>query len=421
MAPTEAGKSPELIAAELKKAQADADLAKANAAKADADAAKAELERAKLEKENAEWEEGVANRKRTAAAELEAKQIANDEKRLANEGTQRSWISEIGPDLTKVDRGKTEGADKPLFTTVLATRALEAAARHVAQTIFPGEQAVIGKVVLTTDDSLLDRLAVRAGVLLQIKVSQELLAYVLNSVPEAQADSEDGTGAGSTAELGPLVLATGIASAAAKTIPGLLSLISANRTLAAGDVTQDAYVTMVAVAGALLTRKFPPSVLLDETRLLHGGTQVEQDFQALQLRCQDLAMQVSLFADDERDVAVAWSTKAKTTLEVVQGTITALTKVDEKAVLSPLMTAASQELFADQSVKHIVVIKPAGASTVQLMSDRPLNMKDPIDIRTTAAIAFVHIDSASSRVQRAGVKTGESRISGYIGGKIDID
>jgi len=407
-------KSPALLAAELRKAEAEAHAAEAAARKAD-------LETAKLQKENEEWEAAKEDRRRETEVLAEEKQLANDEKRLANLNTQKSWITDAVPDLKDVDRGKTTGADKPLFTALLAIRSLNKAAREVALNLLPPGTS-IQTLLLTTDDTLVDRLAVYDGVMRHLDMLLLQVTAANDTVPpapdEGGTDTDDSTSPG--AESAGIV-AAGAAAALAKLVPGVLGLVSANRTVASGDVPQDAYVTLLAVAGQIRSWDDPPPLLIDETRLLQGATQVEKKFAELELNCHDLSVSLAQSMGRTDETFVKWAKGSKATLDLAQAAMSALSTVVAGSSISPLMAAAQQAVFADQNVSHVVVIKPAGASTSQLVDDRPLTMKDPVHIVTTAAIAYATIDRATSHVIGAGVRTGESSLIGKIGSRFEFD
>ena len=400
-----------LDAAQRKKARAEANIAAANADKA-------ELERERLARENAEWEEGKALRQQAAAADALAKE-------MTNETTRRAWIADMAPDFTKVDSGSIHGADEPVFSAILASRALSDAAAKVAEQLFPDEP-VDGHVFLTTDRSLVDRLATYNGVRNQIDVATGLIESTLASVPV----SKGGKGAPGGKEdlrdiqmkaLGPLPIATAAVGAVAAALPGVLSLFSAKRTLATAEVSPDAYIAMVAVAGALLSRKNPPVVIMDETRVLPAETKIGNAFAKLHKQSLQLTAAIGHSAADGGLDVKEWREEASATLKVVQAVIEALTTADEKTGTNVLTRVASQEVLTDPGLKHIVVITPAASGTTQLINDRPLWLRDTVSIITTAAISFVCVDAQTGYVKNAGVSTGSRQLSGKIGKNIDVD
>lgn len=402
---TEDKNKSDLAAVELEKQKAEADLARTNA-----DKAKAELQ--KVRDEYAEWTEGKNVRQQAAAADALAKE-------MANESTRRSWIADAVPDLTRVDPDNLEGTDKPLLTAMLASRALNKSATEVAEQLF-GDEPVNGHVFLTTDQSLVDRLAIYKSVENEIKLATRLIDSTLKLFPHFEdirtlrSQSETQDASRGVAGFGPV---SATVSAIAAALPGVLSLFSAKRTLATADITQDAYVTMVAVAGALLARKNPPVVIMDETRVLPEDTKIEDAFARLYSQSLGLTAAIKVSAPGDS----ADNVKASAALSVVQTVMETLTKVDEKTGLSMLTMAASQEALQDANLKHIVVVTAAGSSTTQLINDRPLWWADTFSVLTTSAIAFACVDPKTGYIENAGISTGISQLKGKIGTDIEID
>lgn len=387
--------------------------AKAAAALAEANLAKAQLENEKLAAETDEWLEGKELRKKSAAEDLLKKQMANEAER-------RSWIADVVPDLSDVDPGSLEGADKPLFTAMLATYALNKAAAQVAGqlsgTVSAGEQ-----VLLTADEFLTDRLALYNSVKNEITAAVKLIKSVMETFPSPEEIEAMGLlaaplAASALAAVASAVSPVTIGAAAAALVPAVLPLFATKRTLTAAEVTQDGYLSMVAVAGALLAQENPPTVIMDDTRVLRGETEIEKAFTELYSQSLELTVAVESCETEDSD----WLEKARATLSVARAVMETLTAADEKTGMNMLSLAASQEVLKDPELKHILVVTPAGSSTTQLVNDRPFMMKDRFNVFTTAAIAFVCVDPHTGHVKNAGISTDDAQLDGAIGDRIQF-
>lgn len=388
------------------KAQAEAD-------KAGHEAEKARVEAAKAQAELEEWRENAERRKRDAAAATETAELANEEKRLANLGTQRTWLSDLGPDLDEVKRGSTT-TDGTIFGSLLTTRALRDAAAATAKTLTGRGLAGATKVLVTSDPALVQRLASYRGLVRHLTIITGHVDHATTSAPP-----DPGGGSYNTTGLGTVL--AGLGSAAAKTLPGLLSLISANRTVKSVSAELDELTVVIAVAGALVGVEPSLNILMDETRLISAETEVETKFGALQAKATDLGIRIGELEPREDEPARAWLKEAKLVLQTAQEALRALTAVPAESKLSPLAAASAQAIFADADLKFVLVVKPAGASTTQLVSDRPLAMKDPFHVVADAGIAYTLIATSDSHVAIAGIATGEASMVGRIGSTLELD
>lgn len=405
--------SPEQQAAQLRKSQAEAE-------KAEHDAKAASVTAAKAQSEYDEWLQAAETRERDAAAASrektlanENKELENEEQRLSNLGTQRSWLSDLSVDLKGLDKGKTD-VEGTMFQSLLTSRALRAAAVNVAKSLAARGLAKPAKVLVTSDEALVQRLAAYRGTLHQLSVIRGLVEQALDSMPTPRAPKSR-----MIAPAGALL--SGVGSAVAKTLPGLLSLISANRTVKAGASDLDDTVVVMAVAGALIGLEPELRVLLDETRLIPEDTEINKEFVSLQAVATQLGTAIDGIEGREDDLAKVWLKEARLALQTAQETLRALTSVPEGAELSPLAAAMAQAVFVDPALGFVLVVRPAGASTIQLVSDRPLAMKDPVHVQADAAIAYALIAVPDSHVTYAGIATGDASLVGRIGSTLAVE
>lgn len=96
----------------------------------------------------------------------------------------------------------------------------------------------------------------------------------------------------------------------------------------------------------------------------------------------DLAEQEALEADQQD---ADWIADAKAVAALAQELMTDLTAVPQGATSSPLVAAVVEEFLTDDTSRYLLVVRPAGSSASQLVSDRPLAMKDPVHLTATAA------------------------------------
>ena len=142
--------------------------------------AKAKAEAAKLEYELEQLKAGEAARDAEARAKTEQLTLENEERRLKNAEAVRSAWKDVTPDLGSVDRGKTSVSDDSvMFSTLLATRALESAASDVAKKVTQKASGRMG-VIVTTDADLVSRIARYRQALEQVEAVKTLVESVVH-------------------------------------------------------------------------------------------------------------------------------------------------------------------------------------------------------------------------------------------------
>lgn len=371
--------------------------------------AKAKFETEKLKYELEELKKGRATRDAEARAKREQLDLENEERRLKNAETLRSAWKDAVPDLGAVDRGKTSVKDdEVMFSTLLATRALADAASEISLAVTQKASGSMG-IVVTTDPDLISRVARYREALEHIKSLQSLL----ESVKDPKAVRREALST---------MPALGVAAAAAKLLPGLLSLISAHRSVASQDLEQDEATVAMAVAGALLGREPSLDIRLDKTRLLPAESPLMTTWD--EFRGATLELVAKLAAEQskaEGEQDAEWLAQAQSVLSIAQEALTGMTSIPQSATASPLVGAAAEEFLVDSSSRYVLVVRPAGSSATQLVSDRPLAMKDPVHVTATSAIAFTLVALVDSRVVAAGVKTGRSELMGTIGSQLRVE
>lgn len=209
--------------------------AEAKARKAEADALAAELTSQQQERAAATYDPDLAkheaaatSRKNTASAELEAAKA------------RREQIAALIPDLSTADRGSlTLNDTAPLGGTALTFQALQSAATAIVQDLNLSSGAVPKPLVLVTTD--IDLASLDATHHEVVSGLQELIDSMKNLPDPTNPHLES---------LLPLDLAAGIASA----IPGVLSVLSARRTLTGATVMPNDTAAVAAISGALTSK-----------------------------------------------------------------------------------------------------------------------------------------------------------------------
>lgn len=377
--------------------------------KADAEADSAELDRDKKRLELEEWKAQGTAREVEATAGI------------------RTAVKEMTPDLSGVDRGSTTLPESgTIFQALLGGRALQGAASQVARSV----KATCGddyRVLVTTDLDLATRDSRYLSAGQQLRHLAGLVAR-FRALDPAGAPVE-GTpmlklipglvgGAALSAALaaGP---AGAAATAAAAVLPGLLSLLSAKRTVSTSSATVDDTTAMTAVAGALALADPGAVVVVDQVRLLVPGA-VAQAWSDLDTGCTELAaelddMEQSDGADQERLAA------GRQLLASCRVALAAMIDLPEGGGPNVLTMATMQEALHGDEFEAILVVKGAAASATQLVDDRPLRFADPLSIVSSATVSYLLVDHRNgSRVRAGGLAHGVAQIHGKIGDQLTL-
>lgn len=371
--------------------------------KAEADAAAAELDLARRQAEFAEWQ--AQQGKRTAEAEARLREL-----RLKNDEARRTAIKDVVPDLADVDRGSTTVPEQgTVFHALLGGHALQDAARK----LIPAVKSDSGlgddyRVLVTTDLDLAGRDADFRSLVTQLEHFKELVDRFLE--PEAAPPQHRHAVAG---------LATSLAVAAAQMLPGLLSLVSARRTLSTSGSSLDDETVLMAVAGALAEADAEATVVVEKARLIGKSGEAQQAWDNLQSACRRLSLEVEVEEgeDDEEERAG----EGRALLAACRSALAATATVQPGASRSALATASLQEALHSEEYAGVLVVKGGACSSTQLVDDRPLHFGDPLSVVTTATISYLLLDQHDgSRVRRGGLVHGTAQLRGTIGSELSL-
>jgi hypothetical protein len=308
---TEAGEppptDPATIEANRRKAEADAATAKLNQTKAEAELEKARSDRRtseatalKTERETDEANSPGAKTKREAENQ-KATAVANKEAATARQ----EQIAALIPDLSEVKPGALAIDDKAaVYGSALALRALSEAAGTVADqagSAMDGPspaQARRWRVLVTSEPDLATSDAVYVDVLTGL---DQLIAAAKKLTAPAPAKEPEPAALGAAA----------IASALAGAVPGVLSLLSAHRTLSTAAVTISDLAAAARTAGALAKRA-NGTVVHDDFRLLPSGT-LHEKLTAVSKKRQELVA-AKVVQESKRSLATAELSRARDTI-----------------------------------------------------------------------------------------------------------
>ena len=396
-------------------------------AKAEREAAESAARTAKLAEqkqvaEHEEWRMGAANRKHAAELAVEATQLDNLTKIQAA-------AADLAPDLKGLALGKTtlssetDPAAEVLFSALLTSKALAGAASEVAKAIkSPGRGPC--RIFLTSDPDLVSRDAQLRSLTSRLKTLAEFVKTfsAAGKYPDTPPEGKNG---GLDAEIrnagptGPTLLSEsaviGAATGLATMIPGIVELLAVNRTLTTKPITVLEEQALTAVAGKLVEGADGDVLLFDDTRFLDGDTEIQLQRNALETVTTALQVQA---AEGAPTGYTAWRTEALAVIKAGQDALAAVDTIPSGSRTSPLAAAMASELIRSNGTEFVLVVRPAGGSATQLVSDRPLAMKDLFHSTGTVALSYRLIRCDTSQVVSAGVIASSSELAGRIGSRI---
>lgn len=371
--------------------------------KAEAEATVAEHDARRKELELAEWEADGAGRRADAATRRRGAELDNAE-------AERSAVTDLVPDLGSVDRGSLTVPDSStVFQALLGAQALEAAAAKIIPVV-KGSLGDDYTVLVTTELDVVTRDVNHQSVVERLGALTSAVAAFLEGPPtpeEGEDGAVDGLG------FGPAAVAAG----AAKLLPGLLSLVSARRSVQNTSSTADDDAVLMCVAGVLARSDPGALVLADRTRLLGTDGPTMVAWRALNDAADGLDETLAQWkAADPADPRLVDGATLSTTCRTA---IASLVAVPEKATGSALALSAQQDVLHSGRVRGLLVVKGGAASSTQLVDDRPLMYKDKYNVVSSASISYLLVDlTKGSRVLAGGMLTGSKQAHGEIGNEI---
>jgi hypothetical protein len=345
--------------------------------------------------------------------EVESAEIAKEKAKFE---AQQQRVQALTPDFSKVDpRSVDIKGEQPLFGTVLARQALDAAAQKVASAALGALLEGVATILVTSDAELATSDGVYWNVSTALnRLNEEAQALVRASVP-APAAGADAAVATPQIMAAPVVEAA--ADIAAKVVPGLIALLAAHRTVAVTPITPDDLGSAAAVAGALKQKNPDSRVLSDDFRLLASGAIDASVAELITNRGLLAQAKVRLVAQQPEDKAAIAALEGM--LSGIDTFVTYLTAVPVGAARSPLATAVLREQLhpsADGPARfsHVLLIKADGGSTTQEIQERWL-VGDQFTVIAAVNIVYTLISTTDSQILTAGVAVGRMTGHGHIG------
>ncbi|WP_436700308.1 hypothetical protein [Nocardioides sp. BYT-33-1] len=447
-------------AAAARKAEAELRLAQGNADKAVAEAAKAAAE-ARAAETTSDVARRTADAYDTEAARLQraaesAKAIAEADSAAAK--ARRESLAALLPDLSTVAASTLERAEEggPIAGTALIFRAIARAGDRVGTDVAARTEPAEGRRILVT--SQLD-LVTSDGVHLDVVSGIDQLNALIAEVTAAVGRKFRALGT-------PLDLAGAVAGA----IPGVLSLLSAQRSLSTTKVDGNDTAAAAAVMSRLVALGVP--VTHDDFRTVPTGT-VHTKYTALtqnragligtQLAQADavrrataaeadattaLAAADADLAEAEKtggDVPAAEAAVAEAARQVEEASAelahatkslavveTVITMADEFIAAVRTATPGSRSLLTTAAVReqlhedaarfsHVLLVKAENGQTEHTTTNLPLFFKDRFTTSATAAVTYLAITTADSSVVASGTVTAAASAHGKIGERYQLD
>jgi hypothetical protein len=416
---------------------------------------KAEQRKAIAEAEKAARDASVAIDPALERKKIEAearKATAEAEKAAAD--ARRAEITALLPDFSKIAAPETKvTGDQPLFSSVLAHRALDKAATRLVE-------AVKGKLATGTDNVILltgeEDLATSDAAYVEVNGG---LDHLITSAMTILKPPKD-TGFAPVAALGAIATA----------LPGLVSLLMPRRAISSHAIELDTAAAKAVVAGKLADEGH--NVRMDDFRLVPTGQIVAREAElracrnALaarklerevekaehdtlrsehQRRLEELMLKRAelpagaaanptldeeiLKARSERDMAANDGKQASIEVGLIDGLLTAIDSfsvaihtVSQGGRRSPFVTAALfEELRISKTdtprFSRVLLVKASSGSADQLFKDRTFR-SDKFEGIASVSVSYSLIDPQTSYVLTAGIAVGSARIQGEMGGTI---
>lgn len=362
-----------------------------------------------------------------AAAELRRAEAeatkAEAEAQAAVADAQQRAVAAYVPDLSRVSRGSLElKGDAPLFMNGVTQRALDVAATRLVEQLGTDGIAGTARLLITSDAELAASDAAYADVVTGMDELVAAADALLAAPDEAPADVR-----ASAAMLVPALGAVGQVAAAA--LPGVLSLLSAHRTVTTASARTSDLAAAASVAGELRRRHSEMTVVHDDIRLVPRGDVYQRLRDVGDRRRRLVARRVNLTAtgpaaDDKYLQALLAAADAL--VEAIDRFTSAARTIPQGATRAPLTLAALHEqLHGDPAnattFTHVLFVQGTDGSVQQVTDDRPLWFKDRFEVVGSAGITYLLIDVPTSHVLSAGTAAGTATIHGRIGDSLTFE
>lgn len=328
-------------------------------------------------------------------------------------------LKALVPDLSTVKGATVVAPKEGAISATLAYRAMQAAAGEVVKELGESIADNPPRILVTSN---LD-LASAASAFFEVDAAIEAVLKHAEAVINPN-----------------LFSSTSIGGVIASALPGILSMLSVNRSITISSSEKNDVAAAALVAGKFLRQVRKWHIVHDEFRLPQRGGIWDRLDQLYGKRHELIVAKRGLKKSAEADGREA-------EIDVALGAIDALEaklRSSEGAARSPLANAALYEvLFAprpkgqtrapidpnevaeantegEPPISHVLLVKSEGGQVVQTIADRPLWGEDKVTLIAEAAITYMLLETKSSRLVAAGTVSGVAQAMGNIGGKLEI-
>jgi hypothetical protein len=382
----------------------------ADLAAAQAEAAELVAEKARLELQ--EWKSPVA------AANRAANQRADTAK--AEKSIMDSTFGQFAgafPDLSKINPGSTTvGSGTQLFASALALHALDSACREAAGKIAAKIPDKNKYVLITTEADLASTdgmYAQVAKVLTQLQLTaSQLIDRYRQPAPQGRTDGDTRAHRESFALAG--------VGALASAVPAVISLFSANRTVAGASTKADDLQAVIGVAAAMADQVPPLKVLVDDFRTVDQKGPIEillDKVNASRVALAGLKDELTASTTPADVQALGQVNQVASVIDTFVGSILA---IPSGGTRSAYTGAILRERIHNQTIDCVVLIKGVSGSTAQVINDRPLWFKDKFTTVASAGLSWLIVRTSDGAVAGGGSQVSSMQLSGTIGGSIEV-
>jgi hypothetical protein len=386
--------------------------------KAAADANAAETSAAKAAREEREATTPAAIAQRSAKAEDEAAKAARDR------------LSALVPDFTKITRGDLTVASggEPAAGTGVGSEAILDAARHVVEKVIRRLGSEYWSILVTEDVDLASSDAVYQDVMSSLERLTKLADETLKATEKPSMTTEkpsmttEEPSTDESRDLGLVPVATAMA-ALATAIPGVISSLSAPKTVTTGTIAFDDTAASMAVAGELKGNNDKRHVFHDRFRplptegpVLKRVDQLRNSRESLALRKLELDLKVPSDQSQDHiasDIAVAIALVTKV-IGSIDAYLELLNTIPAGATRSPFTTAVLRQGLHDPAARmKVLLVKAQSASAMQAVANH-LIKNDRFAVLGAASITWSLINP-QGEIMDAGIVTGTAQATGTIG------
>lgn len=360
---------------------------------------------------------------RAAAIALESLELDLQAKQAQARKAQAEAAAALLPDLGSVAESTLTTTGEAVGSVGLTYAAVRAAARKVVERMPSMSTDQI--VIVTSDTDLVGRI----GTLRDVGATLTILERASDAALETHGTRDDATGVDqhdtlrlALAGFGPLGPGAAAASAVTGALPGLLSFLSARRTLDSKPATGDDLAATAEVVRAAGSADAPKGGrFIHDTFRLPPLSDLWDRGAALAVTRQRLATrQRELQATPDDEEAAAAATECASVAAAIDAFLTQVRTVPAGRNRSALAEAVLAEAFTADPRPFVLLVKANAGTTTQLTDNRPAFFDDRYFAAAWASITYLLIDTDDSEIGLSGVETGTASLTARLDGDVDF-